>query len=159
MLIYFKKSETGRSFLPSEKKMILSVLNDSRSWCPKSWKETKEYAKANWAVQLESQEYIDMLPGMKGLSVTFMNEIPRRTLFSFGNWCTVPSPVAHVYTLQEYRTYLINHEAGHMLGLGHPRKGTKKTPAPIMMQQSRGLYQYTPNTWPLPDEIYNAVRI
>ncbi|MFT3876162.1 MAG: DUF3152 domain-containing protein [Propioniciclava sp.] len=50
--------------------------------------------------------------------------------------------------LGAYRSYLVNHEVGHFLGLGHstcPREGA---PAPVMMQQSIKLGGCTPNAWP-----------
>lgn len=50
--------------------------------------------------------------------------------------------------LGTYRSYLVNHEVGHFLGLGHvgcPKQGAK---APVMMQQSIELGGCTPNAWP-----------
>lgn len=56
-------------------------------------------------------------------------------------------------TLSDYRAMVVNHETGHWFGLGHATCGGKGRPAPVMMQQSKGLYGCEPNPWPLRWEV------
>ncbi len=62
--------------------------------------------------------------------------------------------------LAAYRTMLVNHEVGHLLGMHHP---SPQCPgpgqlAPVMAQQSTELGRCRPNPWPRPGEIARAAR-
>lgn len=58
--------------------------------------------------------------------------------------------------LGRYRTYVINHEVGHALGLDHPTTDLPSNgKAPVMMQMSKGpdyVYPLIENEWPLDEE-------
>lgn len=56
-------------------------------------------------------------------------------------------------TLAEYRSYVVNHEVGHWLGLGHSDCPSGGAPAPVMQQQSIDLQGCVANVWPLDWEI------
>ncbi|MFK4224037.1 DUF3152 domain-containing protein [Streptomyces sp. NPDC019890] len=47
-----------------------------------------------------------------------------------------------------YHALIVNHEVGHRLGRGHQGCAGRGKPAPVMMQQIKGLHGCTPNAWP-----------
>ncbi|MBI4729785.1 MAG: DUF3152 domain-containing protein [Acidobacteria bacterium] len=55
--------------------------------------------------------------------------------------------------LADYRRMLVNHEVGHALGQHHRSCGARGRPAPVMMQQSKGVGACRPNSWPLAYEL------
>ncbi|MFV8749056.1 DUF3152 domain-containing protein [Nannocystaceae bacterium ST9] len=56
-------------------------------------------------------------------------------------------------SLVEYRTYMVNHEVGHLLGMPHLDCPASGEPAPIMQQQTFGLDGCLPSAWPSTGEI------
>ena len=55
--------------------------------------------------------------------------------------------------LRDYRHMVVNHESGHFLGLGHASCPGAGRPAPVMMQQSKGLGGCNFNPWPTAREL------
>ena len=147
-----------------EKHFIMSTLNDRRAW-PVKWIETRNAQLANWNVVLETQDFIDSKfpSNIKGLSVTQSRAnvhhglMAPKTTFSYENWSDVPLKLRGKYNIHEYRTYVLLHECGHALGLGH--RECTGGPAPIMLQQTRGLGECTKNLWPLETEIDSIYRM
>lgn len=66
------------------------------------------------------------------------------------------------YSLDAYRHYVVNHEVGHWMGLGHRNcTGGFWDRAPVMAQQSKGGAAKGAcrfNVWPNPDEVAAASR-
>jgi hypothetical protein len=52
--------------------------------------------------------------------------------------------------LAAYRQYVVNHEMGHAIGLGHVGCPGAGQAAPVMLQQTYGMDGCTPNPWPYP---------
>jgi Protein of unknown function (DUF3152) len=57
-------------------------------------------------------------------------------------------------SLRDYRHLVVNHETGHWLGHGHRGCPGAGRLAPVMMQQSKGLFGCRHNPWPLPGELW-----
>jgi hypothetical protein len=62
------------------------------------------------------------------------------------------------YSRHEYRHYVVNHEVGHWLGLGHAECPGSGQPAPVMQQQSISLDGCQATVWPLRDERLEVAR-
>jgi hypothetical protein len=56
-------------------------------------------------------------------------------------------------SVAQYRALMINHEVGHLLGQQHRGCSGAGRAAPVMMQQSKGLYGCRANEWPLAYEL------
>lgn len=67
------------------------------------------------------------------------------------------------YALDDYRHYVVNHEVGHWLGLGHTScGGPSGARAPVMVQQSKGgapMGACRFNVWPIEGELHSVGTI
>ena len=71
-----------------------------------------------------------------------------RAVINAMRWLT--GAEAYAGRLEDYRHYVVNHEVGHALGHGHAGCPGRGEPAPVMMQQTKGVGACTPSAWPFP---------
>jgi len=69
-----------------------------------------------------------------------------RAVLNLMRWRQGASAYRH---LERYRRYLVNHEVGHLLSHGHTSCSAIGAPAPVMMQQTKGIAPCRANPWPL----------
>jgi hypothetical protein len=132
---------------------VEKVLSDpARGWTSRGTvrlQRTDDRTKAAFRVVLGSPKTVDQLCAKAGL----------RTVGRYSCWngqvAAINSDrwfnaVPHVPDLQLYRTYVINHEAGHALGNGHQSCPKNGALAPVMMQLTKSTYGCKPNDVPYP---------
>ncbi len=68
----------------------------------------------------------------------------RHMYLNADRWSKGASPSKLV--LKAYRQYMVTHEMGHILGYDHVKCPGKGEPAPLMMQQTLGIGDCSPNT-------------
>jgi hypothetical protein len=106
-------------------------------------------ATAETARKMCAQGRVDILE--KGEPYTSCRA-PGKVILNLARWrLSVPDYVAGGAPLDSYRQYMINHEVGHELGHGHELCPGKGQPAPVMQQQTLGLYGCASNAWPFVD--------
>ena len=127
---------------------IQDTLNDKRGWYRMGYhfehKDKDEY-NIDFEIMFVSESYIKKTCNFTGLSCadTKYNKI----YINVDRW-RKGSKFSQL-SLDEYRTYILNHELGHILGRNHVRPGRSGTKVPVMVQQTLGIGNCKPNPWPL----------
>ncbi|GIF47183.1 uncharacterized protein DUF3152 [Asanoa ferruginea] len=130
---------------------VTATLNDPRGWT----------AGGSWQLRrvgLDQPADFTIYLATPGTRDKLCQDIPdgytscrnaNRVVLNVARWVKgVPGYGASVNT---YRQYMVNHEVGHRLGLGHERCPGPGQPAPVMQQQTLGLHGCTANAWPYRD--------
>ena len=139
---------------------VLQTLNDERGWRRAGVSFVLD-ATSPLLVVVANPDEVDSLcaPLRTRGRVSCQNGVV--VALNRDRWLSGPEPdKGWDSSLETYRTYLVNHEVGHLFGLRHP---TSRCPiaggrAAVMEQQTGGLVGCTGNGWPLEWEIGWASR-
>ena len=150
LIRYDVKVEENLDIAPDEAaKLIAGVLNDERSWRGSGRVRFELVSAASDRAELHA--YIvtpgttDRLcaPLLTRGEVSCQNG--DRVVLNAKRWQL--GAKAYGNDLANYRRYLVNHEFGHYIGYGHVECPGRGRPAPIMLQQTKGLDGCKKNPW------------
>lgn len=148
---YVVRVETSLDVDPDEAAAeIRAILDD-----PRGWNGTKQIgfelvndpAQADLVINLEAPPTVDQACVQYGTVGVWSCQTPGALHINIDRWY-YGTPVWGELPIAEYRAYMINHELGHYIGLGHVSCRTLGAPSPVMQQQSINLNGCTPNAWP-----------
>lgn len=131
--------------------VVSGALEDDRGWQTRDDLDFVPVAAgaaqaADFMVILASPGLTDRLCAPLRTNGRFSCGRDRRAVLNAWRW--EHGAAAYGDNLGQYRTYLVNHEVGHLLG--HPHRGCPGPgrPAPVMVQQTISLDGCAPNPWP-----------
>ncbi|CAA9486199.1 MAG: hypothetical protein AVDCRST_MAG17-492 [uncultured Solirubrobacterales bacterium] len=128
------------------------TLLDRRGWTADgaySLRRTDE-DEAAFTVTLASPDTTDELCAPLATNGTYSCHQNGRAVLNAERWTS--GAEAYGRDLARYRQYMVNHEVGHALGESHLECPGEGLPAPIMVQQTKGVAPCEPNPWPLDSE-------
>jgi hypothetical protein len=151
--INYKISSWGdisKSDLDEFSKLVDQTLNDGRGWAKTGIIFRQVTSNDEFEIVLsEANELPKRYPNI--CDNFYSCRVGRYVIVNADRWKQA-TPVWSL-SLRDYRHLVVNHEVGHLLGLGHPKCPQAGSLAPAMLQQSINLEGCTFNPWPLPNEI------
>ena len=131
---------------------VETVLGDPRSWIHEGNRGWQRVDTApDLRIIVASPDLTDQLCQPLQTGGIYSCRVGDQVVLNVWRWRT--GTPEYAADLDEYRRYLVNHEVGHWLGRGHVSCPGPGEPAPVMMQQTKGLDGCQLNGWPYPDVV------
>lgn len=129
------------------KEKIEKVLKDKRGWSKFGYKFTLRDNMIDFMIMIVRNDEIKRICNFDGLSCADTSEM--KIYLNYENW--KKGVKRSKLSLEDYRTYMICHEVGHILGKGHLMTDICKNgeKCPVMVQQTKGIGKCKANCWPL----------
>ncbi|GAA0926696.1 hypothetical protein GCM10009549_48450 [Streptomyces thermoalcalitolerans] len=148
---YRVEVEEGIGVDPDEAaEQIAAILNDEQGWSHGGDVTFRQVAddSATLVIRIATPDTADAICAAGGLDTDgeLNCRVGRTVAVNLKRW-QLGSPEFDG-PLEEYRALIINHEVGHWLGYGHRGCPGPGKPAPVMMQQIKGLNGCVSNAWP-----------
>jgi hypothetical protein len=148
---YKVEVEGGIDLSPaSAAKEIAVILADPRGWTADGHDafEAVSTGTADFVIKIATPDTVDDICGAAGLDTggEVNCDVGPTVVVNLKRWM-LGSPEFHG-PIEDYRALIINHEVGHRIGHGHEGCPGPGKPAPVMMQQIKGLHGCVANAWP-----------
>ncbi|HEY3480432.1 MAG TPA: DUF3152 domain-containing protein, partial [Streptomyces sp.] len=151
VLRYEVEVEDGLAQSPADvAAQVQRILADPRGWTADGHSAFQRISSGtpDFVVRLATPGTVDDICGRYGLDTggEVNCSVGKDVMVNLKRWLLATPVYAHDVT--SYRALIINHEVGHFLGHGHVGCPGKGRPAPVMMQQIKGMHGCAPNVWP-----------
>jgi len=126
------------------------ILNSPRGWAGthgSAFELVSDTDQADLVIHLASPQTVDLACAALNTAGLWSCRLGPNIYLNVDRWF-YGTPTWAGQPIDEYRSYLINHEVGHYLGFGHVGCPAVGAPSPVMQQQSIDLNGCLPNAWP-----------
>jgi hypothetical protein len=130
-------------------RVVRATLDDRRGWWRAGVSFAQDPARARLTIVLASPSVVASASSV--CSAAYSCRVGNTVYVNDERWRTGSRPWRD--TLARYRQYVVNHEVGHWLGMGHSGCPSAGALAPVMQQQSISMQGCRENAWPVRSEV------
>ena len=129
---------------------MYEILDSPRGWAGThgiAFELVNEADQADLVIHLASPQTVDLACAALNTAGLWSCRLGPDIYLNVDRWFYA-TPTWADQSIDDYRSYLINHEVGHYIGFGHVGCPAVGAPSPVMQQQSIDLNGCLPNAWP-----------